>query len=86
MIKLLLSHVQWCVKLVWQFGDLDLEAFLDFEQNLFVWLFIPFVFAFVDILIWLHEVNGQTLCSESSCSSDSVKVSVSVLREVYFNS
>jgi hypothetical protein len=53
---------------------------------LFVWLFFPFVFTFVDILIWLHKVNGQTLCSEPSCSSDSVKVSVSVLREVYFNS
>lgn len=50
----------------WEFFNLDFESLLDIFENL-------------DILSAAHECNSETFGSESSSSSDSVKVGVWIL-------
>ena len=77
------SHVKGGVEFVGQLGDFNLEALLDFEQDLFVSLLLALVSFFGGVLVGFHEVDSKALCAEPAGSTDSVQISVSVLGEVF---
>lgn len=77
------SHIQRSIKFIWKLGDLYLESLLNFQKHLFVCLFAFFFFVVCCVFIWFYEVNCETLCSESACSTNSMKICVSISWEIF---
>ena len=73
----ILSHVQGGVQLFGQLQDFNLKAVLDVHENSLVCASI-----LVLLLINSDEVDGKSLGAETACSANSVKISVSLGREI----
>jgi len=73
------SHVERGVKLLGKFQNLHFETVLHVQQDCFV------ASSFLCTLLFIStdEVDGQSLCSETTCSSHSMEISVSFSWEIF---